>query len=476
MRDLETEVAIIGAGTAGLAARSAARHAGATTVLFEAGPGGTTCARVGCMPSKLLIAAGQAAHATRRLSDFGLHLSEPVAIDGRAVMARVRRERDRFVAGPLGTMDRIPAAEKLAGQARFENGTTLIVGDHTRVRARAIVIATGSRPGVPAELGTLGDRVLTSDTVFEHETLPASLAVVGAGPLGIELAQAFARLGVRVAVFDRSGSIGGLADPAVTLAAKGLLGRELDLKFGVEMAAARTGEGVRIDWRSDEGEGSGLFERVLVAAGRTPNLDGLSLERAGLELNNKGIPVFDRATLRCGESAVFIAGDADADLPVLHEAASEGAIAGRNAAWYPRVEPAGRMAPLSIVYTDPEIAQVGGGWRAAEGEDVVTGETDLAGSGRARVMNRNAGLIRVYARRSDGRLLGGEMIGPDCEHLAHLLAWAVQRGMTPGEVLALPFYHPTIAESLRSAVRQLCTAVRSWPARREEDLEFGPGG
>lgn len=476
MRPITCDVAVIGAGTAGLAAREAAVEAGARAVLIEQGLGGTTCARTGCMPSKLLIAAAAAAHAAGRLDLFGLRLEGRIAVDREGVMARLRRERDRFVGSVLESVAQIPDAERLHGTARFLGPTTLAVGEEARVTARAVVIATGSRSAMPDALKPLGDLVLTSETVFELPTLPGSLAVIGAGPLGIELAQAFARLGVRVAVLDEGEAVAGLADPAVGEAARRLLGREVELVLGATLEAKRVDDGAALSWSTKGGErGSATFERMLAAAGRPPNFVGLDLGKAGIALDRHGVPDFDRATMRCGESAIFIAGDADRDRPVLHEAAEEGRIAGRNAARCPEVERSDRQVPLAIAYTDPEIAAIGARWGEIAHEAAV-GEADLSQSGRARAIGRDAGLLRVYGRRRDGKLLGGAMIGPQVEHLAHLLAWCIQLGLTADEALALPFYHPTLEESLRAALRSLCAELRTRPTLRAGPPEYGPGG
>ena len=459
MTEITCDVAVIGAGTAGLAAHRAATGASADAVLIEPGPGGTTCARVGCMPSKLLIAAAAAAHGARSANAFGVRVGA-VAIDGPAVMERVRRERDRFVQGVLDDVGGIPAAQRLEGRARFTGPTALALDGGRAVSARAVVIATGARTGIPPALQGVAGRVLTNETAFELADLPASLAVVGAGALGLELALAFARLGVRVAVFDKGAGVGGMKDPEVAAAARSILGRELDLKLGAEITATPDGAGVRIAWDSPSDSGEESFERVLAAAGRPPNLEGLGLDRAGVALDEHGTPVFDRATMRCGTSPIFIAGDADHDRPVLHEASREGRIAGMNAARYPQVEPAPRGADLAITFTDPEMAVVGGGWPGDDAAAAI-GTADLSRSGRARVMDREAGLIRLYARPCDGMLLGAEMVGPEIEHLAHLVAWLVQLEKTAGEALALPFYHPTLEESLRTALRDVCERTGS---------------
>src|SRR5688572_24575256 len=186
---IEVDVAVIGAGTAGLAAYRAAKAAGKRAVIIEGGTYGTTCARVGCMPSKLLIAAAEAAHAIARAPCFGVHVDGAPRVDGREVMARVKGERDRFVGFVMKGIDAIPAADRIRGRARFVDRNTLEVGERT-VKARTIVIATGSRPTVPPILQGLGDRLVVNDDVFEWDDLPRSVAVFGPGVIGLEIGQA----------------------------------------------------------------------------------------------------------------------------------------------------------------------------------------------------------------------------------------------------------------------------------------------
>jgi dihydrolipoamide dehydrogenase len=179
----------------------------------------------------------------------------------------------------------------------------------------------------------------------------------------------------------------------------------------------------------------------------------LGLEHTTLELDARGVPLFDRRTMQCGNSHIFIAGDADNDLPLLHEAADEGRIAGGNAAAYPAIHPGLRRTPLAIVFSDPQLAVVGARYADLTPGTFVTGEVSFEDQGRSRVMLRNRGLLHVYAETESGRLLGAEMIGPDAEHLAHLLAWSIQSGHTVARALEMPFYHPVIEEGLRTALR-----------------------
>ncbi|MFC5557430.1 dihydrolipoyl dehydrogenase [Methylobacterium iners] len=461
MRELRCDVAVIGAGTAGMAAYRAAREAGARAVLIEAGPGGSTCARVGCMPSKLLITAAKAAHDARRAGEFGV-ATGPIRVDGVATLQRVRRERDRFVAGVLSEFEKFPNEDRVNGRARFVARDILVLEDRdTRIAFGAAVIAAGSSPAVPELLAGLGDRVLTTDTLFEIPDLPRSLAVIGGGPVGIEIAQAMARLGVAVTLLDGGHALAGLRDPDLVARANALFAAEMTLHFGTKVERAESaGDGIRLTWAGKDGAGgSGVFDRVLAAAGRPPSLRGLGLEEAGLSLDEKGGPCFDPRTLMGEGAPIFVAGDAAASRPVLHEAARQGRIAGRNAAALVRSGPTGIATPapwvnLAMVFTDPGTAAVGETYDPERAAERVVGAVDFSRQGRARIMDRAAGALRIYADRA-GCLTGAEMLCPEAEHLGHLLAMAIQDGQTAQDLRDRPFYHPTVEEGLVTALTRI---------------------
>jgi dihydrolipoamide dehydrogenase len=462
---------VIGAGTAGLAAYRAAKAAGKGALLIEAGPYGTTCARVGCMPSKLLIAPAEAAHAVDRFGAFGLAVEGPVKVDGRAVMARVKRERDRFVGFVTRGVDGIPAADRIVGRARFVDDTTLRVDDHTTVKAARVVIATGSSPTYPAAWKALGDRLVTNEEVFDWDDLPQSVAVFGPGVIGLELGQALHRLGVRIKIFGRGGGLGPLTDAALVANAYKVFGAEFYLDTDAHAQVARDGDSVLVTYRGLDGATHvERFDYLLAATGRGPNVQGLSLENTGVTLRANGVPEYDRFTLRCGNTTIFIAGDANHDVPILHEAADEGRIAGENAARFPDVRPGLRRAGLGVVFTDPQIAVIGGGYATAREVAHVIGEVSFEDQGRARVMLRNHGMLRVYAEIGTGRFLGAEMLGPDAEHIGHLLAWALQMNLTIAQMLQMPFYHPVVEEGLRTALRDAQARLEQAETRPEAVL------
>ena len=454
MPDLTCDVAVVGAGTAGLAAERAARKAGAKTLLIDDLFAGTTCTSVGCMPSKLLIVAANAAYDARKASIFGIRTN--TSVDGSAVMARVRMERDGFVAATLKSIKMIPAGIRIKQRARFADRTSLALDDGRKISAKAVVIATGSRPSVPKPFQGLGDVVLTNETIFELTALPRSVAVVGAGPLGLELAQALTRLGVETAVFDQGDHLAALRDAEVAKELQSVLGREFPIRLGVKLDVGRDGKGVRISW-SGASTGAASFERVLIAAGRPPALRDLNLEVTGLEMNEHDVPKFNSSTMQCGDAPIFLAGDADAQRPVLHEASFEGAIAGRNAASFPNVKKSKRAVPLSIVFTEPPLATVG----ANKTDAMIVGSASYADQGRAKVEACNAGLVRIYADPATGVLVGATLFAPGMDHIAHLLAWAIERGETASSMLQLPIYHPTFEEGLKAALRKICEATKS---------------
>jgi dihydrolipoamide dehydrogenase len=267
----------------------------------------------------------------------------------------------------------------------------------------------------------------------------------------------------------------------VLQAATVALAGELDLRFGQTVVGARQ-MGAEIELHTRDANGIDRIERyshVLVAAGRSPNVDQIGLEHTGIALGDKGIPLFDSMTMQCGSSPVFIAGDANDERPVLPEAADHGRIAGDNAGRYPDVRPGLRRTALAIAFTEPNIATVGASWRelcsAAAHHSFAIGQVSFENQGRSRVMLQNKGLLRVYGEYGTGRFLGAEMVAPRGEHLAHLLSWACQARLTVAQMLDMPFYHPVIEEGVRTALRELAAALEKGAAHGEAPGSCLPG-
>jgi dihydrolipoamide dehydrogenase len=442
------DVAVIGAGTAGINALTEIRKVTEDFVLINSGPLGTTCARVGCMPSKIMIQVGDDYHRRQVFGDEGIGGADSLAIDIAQAMTHVRALRDAFVGGIIEDVIEPLGDRFIDGQAEFVEPTVLRVGALT-LHAGRVVIATGSRPVIPRRWDDLEGYLLTTDTIFEQKNLPAQMAVMGLGAIGLELGQAFKRMGLAVTGVDQLEFIGGLQDPEVNRAAVEIFKKEMPLFLAAQADIERAGQGLRIT----AGDREFLTDKALLSIGRAPNTDRLHLERLGVELDRRGVPVYDRHTLQVGHLPVFIAGDAADYRPILHEVAHEGTVAGYNAVHDPVVG-FKRKTPLVICFSDPNICRAGSAWNDVKDSDPAIGAAHFHG-GREKIMLRTHGLIRIYAERSTGRLLGTEMVAPDGEHLAHLMAWSIAQNLTAFDLLARPFYHPTITETLKAALEDL---------------------
>ncbi len=476
MEKRKVDVAIIGTGTAGMGAYRAAVKETDSIALIEGGEYGTTCARVGCMPSKLLIAAAEAAHNTEKASSFGVN-SEITSIDGRAVMNRVKSERDRFVGFVIESVEGFNPDHRIKGYAKFKNDSTLIVDDKIEIEAKSIVIATGSSPAIPPIFGDVKDKLIINDDVFDWDDLPNSVALFGPGVIGLELGQALHRLGVDVKIFGRGGFVGPLSDPDILDYATKAFQEEFYINPDADVTSIKQiGDQVEITYRDFNGECvTDRFDYVLATTGRTPNVKNLGLENTSLPLDERGVPVFDPYTTQVGNHPVFIAGDANNDKPLLHEAADEGRIAGANASNYPAVRAGHRSSSLGIVFSDPQLATVGSSYASLQEGCFAIGEVSFENQGRSRTMLVNKGLMHVYGEIGTGRLLGAEIFGPRAEHLAHLLAWAHQQQLTIPEILEMPFYHPVIEEGLRTALRDLNAKLKLGEKPPKHCIDCGPG-
>lgn len=461
MKVINVDVAIIGTGTAGMGAYRAAKKHTDKVVLIEGGAYGTTCARVGCMPSKLLIAAADASYHASQTDLFGIQVDR-ISVNGKAVMKRIQTERDRFVGFVIESVESFDEQDKIRGFAKFIDEHTLQIDDHSQVIAKRIVIATGSRPNYPEFLAAAGSRLLTNDNLFELNDLPKSVAVFGPGVIGLELGQALSRLGVIVKVFGRSGSVANLQDEEMKRYAEKTFNEEFyfDAKARVISTTEKDGAVEVIYFDKLGQKTTESFQYILAATGRKANVDKLGLENTSIELDKKNSPLFDELTLQTSVDHIFVAGDANNTLTLLHEAADDGKVAGTNAGAYPVIAQGQRRAPLSVVFTEPQVASVGLSLRQIEdlyadqdAANYIIGQVSFEGQGRSRVMGKNKGLLKVYADQTSGEFLGAEMFGPAAEHIGHLLAWARQQRMTIQAMLTMPFYHPVIEEGLRTALR-----------------------
>ncbi|KGT48556.1 MULTISPECIES: dihydrolipoyl dehydrogenase [Acinetobacter] len=448
------DLIIIGSGTAGITAyKEAIKHIDNILIIND-GSWGTTCARVGCMPSKVLIASANRMHLVEHTQDLALDVK--AEIDTSNVMSRVRELRDFFTQATLNDVEQWNPKHKIAGQAKFIDAQTIEVnGRH--YQAKSFILAVGSHPNIDKQQKELlGDRLITSNEIFELPTLPKSLAVIGSGIIAIELAQAMQRLGVQTTVFARSQKVGSLTSPALQELAQQQLSSELDIKFKtLPEEATRQGDKVQIKFKRNEQFQTIEVDYVLSATGRSSNLDQLGLQNIDAAFNDiKNLPI-DASTKQLGNYPIFIAGDAGHDHPIQHIAAHTGKHLVKNCLKFPEIKPILKLTPLAIVFSQPEMATIGKTYKQLKENRIefVTGSASYERQGRARVEAINIGAIELYIEKTTRKLVGAELFCAQAEHLAHLLAWIIGEELTVDQILEKPFYHPTLEEGLRTALK-----------------------
>ncbi len=442
----EVDVAILGAGSAGLFALSQVKRETDNYVLINGGELGTTCARVGCMPSKVLIQVAEDFHRKSIFEREGIDGAEELSIDIPVAMEHVQDLRDVFVDRTLGVTDELDETHLIDGYAKFiANDTVEVNGE--QIKAKSIIIATGSTPVIPSAWQDFADDVVTTDEFFELEDLPVSMAVIGLGSIGLEIGQSLHRMGVKVVGVDQLETVAKLEDEEVNRLAVAVIGKEFPLWLGQAAILEKIDNGIQVT----AGENQQVVDKVLASLGRKPNLDNLNLQATDIKLDANGIPLYDPLTMQIGDLPIYIAGDVNADRPLLHEAGHEGRVAGYNAVHQP-VEKFKRKVALGITFCEPNIATAGAQLSELNEEDIASGEIQFSPVGRALIMGKNRGLLRLYVRKSDGLLLGACMCCVKAENLAHLISWSIQSGMSVFDMLKMPFYHPVIEEALQAAL------------------------
>ena len=448
------DIIIIGAGTAGISAyKQAVRHT-QNILIINAGPWDTTCARVGCMPSKVLISTANRMHDIEHADQLGLQVNATIHTQG--VMPRVRQLRDRFTQATLDDVNAWPTEHKISGEAQFVNADTVEVNG-IQYQSKHFILAVGSTPTYEQKWkDELGDLLISSDQIFELERLPKSLAVIGSGVIAIELAQAMQRLGVHVTIFARSHKVGSLTSPQLQKLAQQTLTKELNILFEtLPESIKKVDNRVHISYQYHEKNHLLECDYVLVATGRKSLLSTLALENINASFDDlKKLPI-DKNTKQLGNYPIFVVGDAHTSTPIQHEASHEGKMAVQNCLTYPKLNQIKTLTPLGIVFSEPEMASVGLSYKQLLEQDIdfVTGFVSYENQGRARVLAKNQGGIEVYVSKDDHKILGAELFCPSAEHMAHLLAWLIGEEASLEDVLNKPFYHPTLEEGLRTAFK-----------------------
>ncbi|MBX6313302.1 MAG: FAD-dependent oxidoreductase, partial [Isosphaeraceae bacterium] len=454
------DLAVLGGGAGGLNVASAAAAVGAKVALIEKYRLGGECTHTACVPSKALIHAARLAHQMRTAGAFGVHAGE-VRVDFRFVIDRVRSVVESFAGSDSGESLRAKGIDVYRGSPAFEAYDTVIIDGTQRINAERFIIATGSRPAIPPIPGLKQAGYLDNTTVWDLDELPASLVILGAGPVGLELGQAFARLGSPVTILDLADRILPREDPEVSQRLQALLEAE-GIKFflGVEITGVTLKDGkkvVQFRRRQDGATFEAARTHLLVATGRLANVEGLNLEAVAIDADPQhGIPVDEYLATRTPH--IFAIGDVLGHHQWTHAAEREAAVAFQNAVLRLPKKMDYSAVPW-VTFTDPEVATVGKTEDEARAEDpdVRVLRAELADVDRPRIDGATVGFAKVVASPS-GKILGATILGPEAGTVLQEFVLAMEHGLTLDDIRETVHPYPTYAGVARKLANQFAAA------------------
>lgn len=446
------DLVVIGAGPGGYVAAIRAAQLGLDTACVELEKRlGGTCLRVGCIPSKALLEASERyEEAKHHLGAFGVKVSG-VELDLAAMLQR----KENIVAGltdGIGLLFRKNKVTRYFGRGRLTGGTSLVVeGEEgtTEIEAKHIVIATGSKVATLKGVELDGDRIGTSTEALSYPEVPKHLVVIGAGYIGLEMGSVWRRLGAKVTVVEYLDRILPGMDAEIAREAQKLFTKQgIEFRLGSKVTSARReGEGCIVEI---DGQEPIRCDRVLLAAGRWPNTDGLGLEAAGVEVDRRGFILAD-GHFRTKAPGIYAIGDVIGGAMLAHKAEEEGiACVEHIVTGYGHVN---YDAIPGVVYTHPEIASVGKTEEQLQesGIEYSKGVFPFIGNGRARALNATEGRVKVLAHKKTDRVLGVHIIGPRAGDLIAEAAVAIEFGASAEDIARSSHAHPTLAEALKEA-------------------------
>ncbi len=465
MRELKPDICIIGAGAAGLSVAAGAAQLGLDVVLFEAGEMGGDCLNYGCVPSKALIAAAALAHKARNGARLGLDTTG-VSVDWARVQAHIK--------SAIAAIEPNDSQERFEGlgvtvireHARFTDART-VASDSARVRANRFVVATGSRPILPPIPGLDQVGALTNETIFDIGALPSKLVILGGGAIGVELGQAFRRLGADVTIVEAARALGPSDREAADLVFATLRREGVEVLEGWKATqAARGGVGVTLTIENQAGEAQTVEgSHLLVAVGRAPALDGLGLEDAGVKFTWKGVETSD--TLRTSNSRVWALGDAAGRGLFTHLAGWHASVFVRNVLFKARTKADAQAIP-SVVFTDPELAQIGLAEteaRALHGDKVSVARWGFDDNDRAHTGADTEGWCKLVLGKS-GKILGATIVGGEAGELIAPIALAMSEGLSVRALTNPVLPYPTRSEIVKRAAGAHFTPTLFSPTTR----------
>ncbi len=459
---------MLGGGTAGITAAEIAQANGKSVVLIEQARIGGECTWDGCVPSKALLQAARLRHDCRRAEEFGLRVTG-VDVDFPAVMASVQEDRGIAVR---------------RGHAKLTAPHTLAVnGD--QIYAERIILCTGSRPSVPPIPGLAEVPYLTNENLFELRSLPGHLLILGAGATGLEMGQAFRRLGSRVTVMEMGQDLLPREDADIAACARQVLeGEGVRLMMGARTENATCGGGsVTIDVVVDGHRRTVEGDTLLVATGRRPNIENIGLEALGIEAGNQGIVVNEK--LETSVEEIYAAGDVTGIYPFTHVAAYQARIAANNATGI-RGKADYRVVPW-VIFTDPEIAHVGlteAEARQKHGDDIHVVTLPFTAIDRAVIERRPRGIIKIIVGKKpligyalgEGEVIGAHLIGANAGELAHEFVISMQARTFSGRLAQAIHAYPTMSIGVQQAAGLLFPSGRATVVMREDIIPLRDAG
>ena len=439
---------VIGAGTAGLVTAAGAAGMGAKVALIERKWMGGDCLNVGCVPSKAIIRSARAAEAVRHSDSFGVQAQDPV-IDFPAAMERMRKLRSDIAPNDSAARFKDLGVDMYLGQASFEEGNRVRVGEQV-LKYKKAVIATGARASAPPIPGLENVPYLTNETLFSLTEKPTSLGVIGAGPIGCEMAQTFASLGTRVVQLERSSHILPKEEKdagAIVETHLRSVGVELYKKAN-NLSVQKTETGIELTFEQNGAKRTETVEQLLVAVGRAPNLEGLELEKVGVATHEKGVEVDDH--LRTTNPDIYACGDVCSPFQFTHAADFMARIVIQNSLFMGRKKMSDLVIPW-CTYTTPEVARVGLSSEDAEtqGIEIDTYTMEMAEVDRAILDGETDGFVRIHTKKGSGKILGATIVASHAGDLINEIVLALNQGIGLGSLANSIHPYPTQAEAVR---------------------------
>ncbi|WP_367567975.1 dihydrolipoyl dehydrogenase [Lacrimispora sp.] len=457
--ELSTDLLIIGGGPGGYVAAIYAAKKGVKVTLVEKSKLGGTCLNVGCIPTKALVKSSEICHNANTSSIFGVEIEGGISVNMKQVIVRKDQVKDKLVSGIDYLMEK-NGISVISGQASFIDKCTVAVNGNQNytIKAKDIIIATGSKISKPPIPGLDLPFVLNSTTALSDIDLPKSIAIIGGGVIGMEFAFIYRNFGVDVHVIEFMDRILTMVDRDVSneiqaIAADAKIkihtsSKVLKIQSSIDGMAVTT-------YEDKDGEHLMVSDKVLVAIGREPDLDGLALDCSGVSLNSRGRGIQVDSSMRTNIDHIYAIGDVTDIIQLAHVASHQGIVAvdnllGKNTEMDYSAVP-------NVIFTAPEIASVGinEDEATAKGMDISVGRFSFEGNGKALTMNEPRGFIKLVKSNESQKIIGGSIIGPDASSLISTLTLAIANGFTEKQITETIFSHPTTSEVIHEAALDL---------------------